>query len=92
MVTTILGLALVDRLTRYRCSSGWRKFCSGTQTTIEDMFKGLSPGWQTLPGGLCHTNLSSGCTVFAAVSGSSAATLSTVGKMFDPELRARNYS
>jgi len=56
----------------------------------EDMFKGLSPWLARLPGGLVHTNIV-GCTVFAAVSGSSAATLSTVGKMSIPELRARNY-
>ena len=37
-----------------------------------------------------HTNIV-GCTVFAAVSGSSAATLTTVGKMSIPELRKRNY-
>ena len=43
-----------------------------------------------LPGGLVHTNIV-GCTVFAAVSGSSAATLTTVGKMSIPELRSRNY-
>ena len=56
----------------------------------EDMFRGLSPWLARLPGGLVHTNIV-GCTVFAAVSGSSAATLSTVGKMSIPELRARNY-
>ncbi len=56
----------------------------------EDMFKGLSPWLGGLPGGLLHTNIV-GCTVFAAVSGSSAATLSTVGKMSIPELRARDY-
>ena len=56
----------------------------------EDMFKGLSPWLARLPGGLVHTNIV-GCTVFAAVSGSSAATLTTVGKMSIPELRARNY-
>ena len=56
----------------------------------EDMFKGLSPWLARLPGGLVHTNIVS-CTVFAAVSGSSAATLTTVGKMAIPELRARNY-
>ena len=53
----------------------------------EDMFKGLSPWMAKLPGGLLHTNIV-GCTVFAAVSGSSAATLTTVGKMSIPELRA----
>jgi len=56
----------------------------------EDMFKGLSPWMARLPGGLMHTNIV-GCTVFAAVSGSSAATLTTVGKMSIPELRRRNY-
>ncbi len=56
----------------------------------EDMFKGLAPWLGRLPGGLLHTNIA-GCTVFAAVSGSSAATLTTVGKMTIPELRKRNY-
>ena len=56
----------------------------------EDMFRGLAPWMAPLPGGLLHTNVA-GCTVFAAVSGSSAATLTTVGKMSVPELRRRNY-
>ena len=56
----------------------------------EDMFKGLSPWMARLPGGLLHTNVV-GCTIFAAVSGSSAATLTTVGKMSIPELRRRGY-
>ena len=56
----------------------------------EDMFKGLSPWMRWLPGGLLHTNIA-GCTLFAAVSGSSAATLTTVGKMSIPELRKRGY-
>ena len=56
----------------------------------EDMFRGLSPWMARLPGGLVHTNIV-GCTVFAAVSGSSAATLTTVGKMSIPELRKRKY-
>lgn len=55
-----------------------------------DMFRGLSPWMARLPGGLLHTNVV-GCTIFAAVSGSSAATLTTVGKMSIPELRRRNY-
>src|SRR5690606_25922598 len=46
----------------------------------EDMFKGLAPWMSRLPGGLLHTN-TVGCTIFAAVSGSSAATCSTVGRM-----------
>lgn len=56
----------------------------------EDMFKGLAPWMAKLPGALLHTNVV-GCTVFAAVSGSSAATLTTVGKMSIPELRKRHY-
>jgi len=56
----------------------------------EDMFRGLAPWMRGLPGGLLHTNIA-GCTVFAAVSGSSAATLTTVGKMSIPELRERGY-
>jgi C4-dicarboxylate transporter DctM subunit len=56
----------------------------------EDMFRGLAPWMARLPGGLMHTNII-GCTVFAAVSGSSAATLTTVGKMSIPELRKRDY-
>lgn len=56
----------------------------------EDMFRGLAPWMARLPGGLVHTNVV-GCAVFAAVSGSSAATLTTVGKMSIPELRRRRY-
>ncbi|MEM0907840.1 MAG: TRAP transporter large permease subunit [Pseudomonadota bacterium] len=56
----------------------------------EDMFRGLAPWLRSLPGGLIHTNIV-GCTIFAAVSGSSAATLTTVGKMSIPELRRREY-
>ncbi len=56
----------------------------------EDMFRGLAPWMARLPGGLVHTNIV-GCTIFAAVSGSSAATLTTVGKMSIPELRKRGY-
>ncbi len=56
----------------------------------QDMFRGLAPWLKFLPGGLLHTNIA-GCTIFAAVSGSSAATLTTVGKMSIPELRKRGY-
>jgi C4-dicarboxylate transporter DctM subunit len=55
-----------------------------------DMFRGLAPWMARLPGGLVHINIV-GCTIFAAVSGSSAATLTTVGKMSIPELRSRGY-
>jgi C4-dicarboxylate transporter, DctM subunit len=55
-----------------------------------DMFTGLAPWLGRLPGRLLHTNIV-GCTVFAAVSGSSAATCATIGKMSIPELRQRGY-
>ncbi len=56
----------------------------------EDMFAGLSPWLGRLPGRLLHTNIA-GCALFAAVSGSSAATTATVGRISLPELRARGY-
>jgi tripartite ATP-independent transporter DctM subunit len=56
----------------------------------QDMFKGLAPWMQALPGRLLHTNVV-GCAIFAAVSGSSAATCATIGKMTLPELTRRGY-
>ena len=56
----------------------------------EDLFKGLSPWLGGLPGRLLHVNVA-GCAIFAAISGSSAATVATVGKMSIPELRRRGY-
>ncbi len=56
----------------------------------ESMFKGLAPWVNAIPGRLLHTNVI-GCTIFAAVSGSSAATCATIGKMTLPELTRRGY-
>src|SRR4051812_45621503 len=56
----------------------------------EDMFKGLAPWLERVPGRLLHTNVI-GCAIFAAVSGSSAATCATIGKMTLPELLGRGY-
>jgi C4-dicarboxylate transporter, DctM subunit len=56
----------------------------------ESMFRGLAPWVNRLPGRLLHTNVI-GCTIFAAVSGSSAATCATIGKMTLPELSKRGY-
>ena len=56
----------------------------------KNLFKGLAPWMSRLPGGLIHVNVV-GCALFAAISGSSAATVATVGKMSIPELRKRNY-
>ena len=56
----------------------------------EEMFRGLSPWLQWLPGRLVHVNVI-GCGIFAAVSGSSAATCATIGKIALPELEKRGY-
>lgn len=54
------------------------------------LFRGLAPMVARIPGGLLHTNVF-GCTVFAAISGSSTATTATVGKITIPELQRRGY-
>lgn len=56
----------------------------------QDLFRGLAPWLNWLPGRLLHTNVV-GCAIFAAVSGSSAATCATIGKMTIPELTRRGY-
>ena len=56
----------------------------------ERLFRGLSPIVSRIPGGLVHTNVF-GCTLFAAISGSSNATTATVGKITIPELMRRGY-
>ncbi|WP_119167670.1 TRAP transporter large permease [Algihabitans albus] len=55
-----------------------------------DLFTGLVPWMARLPGRLLHTNILA-CGIFAAVSGSSAATAATIGKMSLPELQRRGY-
>src|SRR3954470_12098643 len=56
----------------------------------EQMFRGLAPWLNWLPGRLMHVNVV-GCGIFAAVSGSSAATCATIGKIALPELKKRGY-
>jgi tripartite ATP-independent transporter DctM subunit len=56
----------------------------------EDLFHGLAPWLKNVPGRLLHVNIL-GCTIFAAVSGSSAATAATIGRMTFPELEKRGY-
>ena len=61
------------------------------RTRLSDyLFRGLTPWLQPLPGGLLHVNVA-GSALFAAICGSSAATVLTVGKMAVPELLRRNY-
>ena len=57
----------------------------------QDMFEGLAPWLARLPGRLLHVNVV-GCTIFAAVSGSSAATCATIGRISLGELKKRGYS
>jgi tripartite ATP-independent transporter DctM subunit len=87
-------------------SSSWSSSASWTLTALplfiwmgeilyrtklsEDMFKGLAPWVRGLPGRLLHVNVF-GCGIFAAVSGSSAATAATIGRISLPELKSRNY-
>ncbi|MFQ8433559.1 TRAP transporter large permease [Amaricoccus sp. W119] len=62
------------------------------RTDISDrLFRGLAPLVRFIPGGLLHTNVA-GSALFAAVSGSSAATTATVGKITTTELLQRGYS
>ncbi|MCB8838633.1 TRAP transporter large permease [Aurantimonas sp. VKM B-3413] len=56
----------------------------------DDLFAGLAPLMRRLPGRLVHVNIV-GCAIFAAISGSSAATTQTIGKISLPELKARGY-
>ena len=56
----------------------------------DDMFKGLVPWTASIPGRLLHVNVL-GSGLFAAVSGSSAATAATIGKITLPELFRRRY-
>ncbi|MCC8193682.1 MAG: TRAP transporter large permease subunit [Deltaproteobacteria bacterium] len=56
----------------------------------DSLFSGLAPWVTWLPGKLVHTNII-GCTMFAAVSGSSAATTATVGRVTLGELQRRKY-
>ena len=56
----------------------------------EDMFRGIAPWVTRLPGRLLHVNVVA-CGIFAAISGSSAATAVTIGRMSMPELKSRGY-
>ena len=57
----------------------------------EEMFEGLRPWLNRIPGRLMHTTIL-GCGIFGSVSGSSAATCATISKVALPELLKRGYS
>ena len=70
-------------------SYGWARYY--LELSFQKIYLEVYLPWmQKLPGGLIHVNIV-GCALFAAISGSSAATVATVGKMSIPELRKRNY-
>jgi tripartite ATP-independent transporter DctM subunit len=56
----------------------------------EEMFRGLAPWLNRIPGRLMHVNVLA-CGIFGSVSGSSAATTATVAKIALPELNKRGY-
>ncbi|MBL8831261.1 MAG: TRAP transporter large permease subunit [Rhodospirillales bacterium] len=89
MVTTIWGTASSWTLTALPMFIWMGEILFRTRLS-QDMFRGLAPWMQALPGRLLHTNVI-GCTIFAAISGSSAATCATIGKMSIPELRKHGY-
>jgi C4-dicarboxylate transporter, DctM subunit len=89
MVTTIWGSSSSWTLTALPLFL-WMGEILFRSRLSEDMFKGLAPWMNRLPGRLLHVNIA-GCTIFAAVSGSSAATAATIGKISIPELQKRGY-
>ncbi len=89
MATTIFGAASSWTLTALPLFIWMGEILFRTRLS-EDMFRGLAPWMTRLPGRLVHTNII-GCTIFAAISGSSAATCATIGKMTIPELKKRGY-
>jgi tripartite ATP-independent transporter DctM subunit len=89
MVTTIWGSSSSWTLTALPLFL-WMGEILFRSRLSEDMFRGLAPWMNRLPGRLLHVNIA-GCTIFAAVSGSSAATAATIGKITIPELKKRGY-
>src|SRR3954464_11983434 len=99
-LTTSLPLGSVLATTTWSASSSWTlaalplfiwmgEILFRTKLS-EEMFRGLSPWVQWLPGRLTHVNVI-GCGIFAAVAGSSAATRATIGQIALPELDKRGY-
>ena len=89
MATTIFGASSSWTLTALPLFIWMGEILFRTRLS-EDMFRGLAPWMTRLPGRLVHTNII-GCAIFAAISGSSAATCATIGKMSIPELKKRGY-
>ena len=87
MATTIWGTSSSWTLTALPLFVWMEKFL---EQNFQKIYLKVYPLDAKLIGGLIHVNVV-GCALFAAISGSSAATVATVGKMSIPELRKRNY-
>ena len=57
----------------------------------KNLYSGLKPWVEPIPGKLLHSNILA-CTIFAAVSGSSAVTVATIGSIAVPELEKLGYN
>ncbi|RKF12990.1 TRAP transporter large permease subunit [Roseovarius spongiae] len=94
-VGTIMGPLVIRSATAWEVSAIPLFIWMGEMMLRTDMsdrlFRGLSPLTYHLPGRLLHTNIA-GSALFAAISGSSAATTATVGKITITELSKRGYS
>src|SRR2546425_13249873 len=89
MATTIWGASTSWALTALPLFIWMGEILFRTRIS-EDMFRGLAPWMAPLPGRLMHCNVF-GCGIFAAISGSSAATAATIGRITIPELLKRGY-
>lgn len=89
MSTTIWGSSISWTLTALPLFL-WMGEILYRSSLSKDLFSGLAPWMSRVPGRLLHVNIL-GCTIFAAVCGSSAATSATVGKISLPELKKRGY-
>jgi len=89
MATTIWGASTSWALTALPLFIWMGEILFRTRIS-EDMFQGLAPWMAPLPGRLMHCNVF-GCGIFAAISGSSAATAATIGRITIPELLKRGY-
>ena len=99
-LTTSLPLGSVLATTTWSASSSWTlaalplfiwmgEILFRTKLS-EEMFRGLAPWLNRIPGRLMHVNVLA-CGIFGSVSGSSAATCATVAKIALPELKKRGY-
>lgn len=83
------GAAEVGPQSTPPCTHPWPRTCACFRRP-RMISRHRQPWVEPLPGRLMHTNVV-GCGIFAAISGSSAATVATIGRIVIPELKARGY-